>query len=243
MDHQLPLASSSATTLVPHPFASSSVTLVPNAVDDAAGTKGLKCRKASNSSLNSDLKDQTSDSESDADICDISKFKPNNLDRVLLPLRFAGNLAARRPKKASQMNKKGERLRSQCLELQYTHADEIPAPRLALLKGTQAALEYKAEKLHKERDKAKKATSGWLDRQCINYKAQKEEVGLYSSTKMHHKETKWVSEMAKRSKIDKALQSGDLSLADIGKGKGRARDDINLSRVVPNPFRTAYPKS
>jgi len=140
MDHQLPLASSSATTLVPHPFASSSVTLVPsNPVDDAAGTKGLKCRKASNSSLNSDFKDQTSDSESDADICDTSRFKPDNLERVLLPLRIAGNLAARRPKKASQMNKKGERLRSQCLELQSTHADEIPAPRLALLKGTQVA--------------------------------------------------------------------------------------------------------
>lgn len=139
MDHQFPLASSSVTTLVPHPFASSSVTLVPNPVDDPVGTKGLRCRKASNSSLNSNSKDQTSDSESDADICDTSKFKPDNLERVLLPLRIAGNVAARRPKKASQMNKKGERLRSQCLELQSTHADEIPAPRLALLKGTQVA--------------------------------------------------------------------------------------------------------
>jgi hypothetical protein len=48
--------------------------------------------------------------------------------------------------------------------------------------------------------------------------------------------------MAMRSKIDKAL-GGTESFADGGKGKGRARDDFNLSRMVPKPFRSAYPKS
>ena len=53
---------------------------------------------------------------------------------------------------------------------------------------------------------------------------------------------KHISEMAMRSKIDKAL-GGKESLPDGGKGKRRAWDDFNLPRVVPKPFRSTYPKS
>ena len=122
------------------------------------------------------------------------------------------------------------------------------------------SLEEEAERLRKQRDEAVKSTANWYDQQCIKYKAHKDEVVLYKETKAHHRQTKvrnrvfrsttcenlriskHVSEMAMRSKIDKAL-GGQESFPDGGKGKRRAWDDFNLSRVVPKPFRSSYPKS
>jgi len=139
---QLPLASSSAATLVPHPFASSSTTLVPSSTDDVSAKEGLKRRKVSNASLGSDFDDLDQSSELPtlpaADICDASSsFKPDNVDRAFFPLRVAGNLAFRRPQKAAKMNKKGEELRFKCLKLHSTHADAISASTLELLKANQ----------------------------------------------------------------------------------------------------------
>ena len=125
------------------------------------------------------------------------------------------------------------------------------------------SLEDKAERLRQQRDKALESTSDWYDRQYIKFKAHKDEIALYKETKAHHRQTKvrnhvlcsitrenllhlriskYVSEMAMRSKIDKAL-GGKESFPDEGKGKRRAWDDFNLSRVVPKPFRSTYPKS
>ena len=142
---QLPLASSSAATLVlvPHPFASSSTTLVPSSIDDVPAKEGLKRRKVSNASLNADF-DDPDDWSSElptlptADVRDASNsFKPGNVDRAFFPLRVVGNLAFSRPPKAAKMNEKGEELRFSCLKLQSTHAEAISAPTLALLKGRQ----------------------------------------------------------------------------------------------------------
>ena len=139
---QLPLASSSAATLVPHPFASSSTTLVPISTDDVSAKEGLKRRKISNASLDVDFDDPDQSSELPTlpytDVCDASSsFKPDNIDRAFFPLRVVGNLAFRRPQNAATMNEKGEELRFRCLKLQSTHADAISASTLALLKGNQ----------------------------------------------------------------------------------------------------------
>ena len=136
---QLPLASSSAATLVPHPFASSSTTLVPSSTDDVSVKEGLKRRKVSNASLGADFDDLDQPSTlPTADVCDASSsFKVDNVDRVFFPLRVVGNLAFRRPEQATKMNEKGEELRFRCLKLQSTHADAISASTLALLKGNQ----------------------------------------------------------------------------------------------------------
>ena len=139
---QLPLASSSAATLVPHPFASSSTTLVPSSTDDVSAKEGLKRRKVSNASLDADFDDPDQSSElhnlPTADVYDASSsFKPDNIDRAFFPLQVVGNLAFRRPPKAVKMNEKGEELRFSCLKLQSTHADAISASALALLKGRQ----------------------------------------------------------------------------------------------------------
>ena len=139
---QLPRASSSAATLVSHPFASSSTTLVPSSTDDVSAKEGLKRRKVSNTSLDADFNDP--DQASDlltlptADVCDASSsFKPDNVDRAFFPLQVVGNLAFRRPQKAVKMNEKGEELRFACLKLQSTHADAISASTLELLQGRQ----------------------------------------------------------------------------------------------------------
>jgi hypothetical protein len=142
MDSQLPLASSSVATLVPHPFASSSTTLVPSSTDDVSAKEGLKRRKVSNASLDADFDDPDQSSElhtlPTADVCDASSsFKLDNVDRAFFPLRVVGNLAFSRPPKAAKMNEKGEELRFSCLKLQSTHADAISASTLALLKGRQ----------------------------------------------------------------------------------------------------------
>ena len=139
---QLPLASSSVATLVPHPFASSSTTLVPSSTDDVSAKEGLKRRKVSNASLGADFDDPDQSSELPtlpaAHVCDTSSsFKPDNVDRALYPLRVAGNLAFRRPQKATKMNEKGEELLFRCLKLQSTHADAISASTLELLKVNQ----------------------------------------------------------------------------------------------------------
>ena len=139
---QLPLASSSAATLVPHPFASSSTTLVPSSTDGISTKEGLKRRKLSNASLDADFDDPDQSSElptlPNADVCDASSsFKPDNVDRAFFPLQVVGNLAFRRPQQAVKMNEKGEELRFSSLKLQSTHADAISASTLALLKGKQ----------------------------------------------------------------------------------------------------------
>lgn len=244
---QLPLASSSAATLVPHPFASSSTTLVPSSTDDVSAKEGLKRRKVSNASLGADYDDPDQSLELPtlpfADVCDASSsFKLDNVDRAFFPLRVVGNLAFRRPQNAAKMNEKGEELRFRCLKLQSTHADAISASALELLKANQVDLEEAAERLRIQREKAVESTVSWYDQQCIKYKAHKDEVVLYKETKAHHRQTKYVSEIAMRSKIDKAI-GGKESFADGGKGKGRAWDDFNLSRMVPKPFRSTYPKS
>ena len=139
---QLALASASAATLVPHPFASSSTTLVPSSTDEVSVKEGLRRRKVSNASLDADLDDTDQSSElptlTTADVYDVSSsFKPDNVDRAFFPLQVVGNLAFRRPQKAVKMNEKGEELRFSCLKLQSAHADAISPSTLALLKGRQ----------------------------------------------------------------------------------------------------------
>ena len=52
------------------------------------------------------------------------------------------------------------------------------------------SLEDKAERLRRQRDKAVESTTDWYDRQCIKFKAHKDEVALYKETKAHHKQTR-----------------------------------------------------
>ncbi|EDR05266.1 uncharacterized protein LACBIDRAFT_303598 [Laccaria bicolor S238N-H82] len=132
---QLPLASSSAATLVRHPFTSSSTTLGRSSTDDVSTQEGLYA--------DFDDPDQSSElpSRPTADACDASSsFKPDKVDRLSFPLRVVGrSLAFRRLQKA------GEEL-PRCLKLlQSTHAD------------AQVDLE-EAERLRKKREKVVQST-------------------------------------------------------------------------------------